>query len=1069
MPATFLEDEPTAGVTFLDDEPAPVAAPAKGALERARELGSSPYSDDMGLINESAAEMTSGNEPITPIPLIGQQEGTAKEIGAGIVNAASSVVNALQTPMNLQLAPVAAVPGLGRIIGGLFGADMARHIPEQVEQAIEAPTLQGKVEGFGGTGLTALLAGLGLRHAGKGLPGEIRELRSGLREKLDPILEKPSPAEAAVEQVASEAPQPEIATESIKTDVGTIASSPEEIAGRITEEPATSEVLGTRNEPAPPIAESGVVPEPGRTGVDAAAPEEILSPGPGAASASEPLASYELRKFGERFGETEKIAPQIREETGNRFYEPIPNRVTAEQATKIIDERGVDESIRLLKDEKNDVPYAVRGTIGQTLIKRLNEEYKALSETNPAEATVVLDKTVDLAEWQMEFGTRLGQGVQAFAMWNRLSPEGKLAAFKRTEKRSGKTGDAKVDAEVLRLASEADKAAEGMPKEEAQLKLNKYIAEQTGYAAKDLPIGIYYGNILSGINTQVVNSLDTGLNVLHEVNNLAISNPKAAAQIYAGLSRGLGEGKYDALVALTEGRRITSGKITEVPDLMESARFGEKGGVPIREEGPVSRTLKRASELPIAKPLNAYKYVMRMMSASDSVMFRGAQEARAGLLAYRLAEATEVEKAKLRAEADKILGFDRIPEFLKQAKSEGYSGAKAEARATELMIQSRPEELSLDAADFAGVATYNHAPKGMLGYFANGIGKASEKFPVLKLFVPFTRIVANVTNRGLDNTPWGFKRALAGYGDERLTGEAKQIALTRATAGTAALVGIGALSQSGLITLHGAGPSDPDKKKQLQNAGWRPYSIQVGKDYFTYTYTPVGLGLSALANYMDANRYNELSQKDTLTRTTYSISRIGATVFNQSFLSGMTNLFEILSTSPGKTVSSLKRFFSSTATAATTPSLLRDINGAFDPTLRNSDDIAQDMVRNIPVVRLALKPTLNAYGEPVEISRNRFFSRQKDDPAWQVVVEKNLRLPVADETIFRTPDSAYKYSSTTGKRLKEYVIDHLDDLRQMSDEDAQERLSKAATHIFEDVRSDIKSWGAPVRDRKRRK
>lgn len=793
--------------------------------------------------------------------------------------------------------------------------------------------------------------------------------------------------------------------------------------------------------------------------------EEIMSPGPGAASAKETLASYELRRFGKRFQETEGVSPEIREETGNRYYEPVPNKLTLEEASKIIDERGTDEAIRLVRDEKFEMEPRVRATLGQTLVQKLNQSYgEATAAGDAPRAKGFLDQAVDTAEYLGEFGTRLGQGVQSFAIWSRLTPEGMLESAKRSATRAGVKLTPEQMAEIRRLSLEAHAAAEGIPKQDATKKLADYMVQQTGIPASDLPLSIYYTHILSGVQTHVVNAVDTAMNVMHEVNNLAVSNPRAAASVYAGLMRGLGEGKYDGILSLQEGRRITSGKFIESPDLLEVSKFGEKGGVPIADTGKVARATKRIAESKIAKPLNAYKYVMRMMSASDAVWFRGAEEARAGLLAHRLAEATGVERAKLRSEADSILGYDRLPEFREAATKEGYTGAKAEARATELMIQSRPEQLRADAADYAGVSTYNHEPRGVLGYLSNEVAKVSNKYPALKLFVPFTRIVANVTNRGLDNTPLGILRSLKEKG---LSKEERQRVLTRGIMGTSGLIGLGVLNATGAIQIHGAGPPDREKKRQLQSAGWKPFSIQVGDKYFTYTYSPIGLGVSVLGNYLDSQRYKTLDEKDALTRVAYSMSRIGQTVFSQSFLSGLSNLFTILSGDPGQSVSSLKNFFSSVATGATTPNLVRDVNHLFDPVARKSENIAQDLIRNIPVARLSLRPTLNAFGEPVEVSRNRFYSGQSDDPAWKLIANKNLRVPVVDQTTFEDSEDGYLYAKIAGERMRKYIVSNLTELKQMNEQQAQDRLSKAARSMFDEAQQDVVRHGGVKKKRKR--
>lgn len=955
--------------------------------------------------------------------------------------------------------------------------------------------------------------------------------------------------------------------------------------------------------------------------------QKLKSMGPGAASAYETLAHYEIRKFGERFTESKDIEQDIRDNTGNKYYEPIPNRVTAEEATKIIDTRGVDESTSLIRDEKNDLTPAVRSTMGQLVIKKLNEQYKALKETDPAAASKVLDKAVDLAEWQMEYGTRLGQGVQSFAMWSRLTPEGKLRTYvkavekartrveketdggvKKVAKAAKEISEAdvskekqdaidkeadriakqlsdtpefgkkpildkakeliqkhlnkevdgfqekiielgakeetaasidrmaaenrkrisKIDREkriealrnrllkeknplgkklkkstvekimdladdgllkdeavwdavskdlglpdfspetakeIARLSAEVDTAAEGIPRNEAMARLTNFMASKKGFASGDLPMAIYYGNILSGYNTHIVNALDTGLNVMSELGTMALSNPKAIPSIVRGVVRGLGEGKADALLALSEGRRVVDGKYAETPGLLEASEFGKKGGVPIQTKTLLGKTLKAAAESKIAYPLNAYKYVGRLMSASDTIFYRAAEEAKSSVLAYKEAVAKGVEKAELRAEADKMLGYDRIDEFREQAKAEGFTGTKADARATELMQQSRPENLREEAGDFAGVATYNHAPEGLLGYFSNKLSEMTTRVPPLKLIVPFTRIVANVTNRGLDWTPYGYKRALAGrglftegLGEGPMLGDARTAMLAKATAGTVGLAALAVLNQIGAVQVHGGGPSDPERKRQLKAAGWKPYTLQIGDTYLSYAPTPMGLGVSALGNFLDANRYHELGQKDLATRTAYAVSRLGSTVFNQSFLAGLSNVFEALSSdSPGKQISSMKRILTSAATGFTVPNLAKDINRIFDPNFRDSDSIAEDLVRDIPVARLALRPSLNAYGDPVEQPSNRFVSFKKSSPEWRIVVNKNLRIPVADETTFTTPEAGYEYQKLAGQGMKDFVKNRLPALQGMTADQAQEAITSASGQIFQRARAQVRS------------
>lgn len=858
-------------------------------------------------------------------------------------------------------------------------------------------------------------------------------------------------------------------------------------------------------------------------------PQKFQNLGPGAANILEPLVSYEERQFGRRLLDDPDVPADIAANIDNLYYEPIPNKLTAEQAREYLNENGIESSINAVRNAPiGDLDFRSRVALGELVLKRLNKTYQTLRETNPQEAARVQDQAIGLSEYVMDLGTQLGQGVQAFSMWSRLTPDGLLRSYQRyvdkarsryseengidvgqiletvntdasaeqklvalkallktnntlkkskdklkdivEASRDNKLSDQEfydivqdrlglpkytpeIAEQIRQIAQKIDDSPEGISKDRAKFELAKFIAKQKGFRTADLPIGIFYGNILSGYNTHIVNFLDTLINVTSEINGLALANPRAAIKIYAALARGLSEGKADALLALTEGRVATQEKWMDIPRLLEVSEFGVKGGVPIEASGVAGKLMKRAAESRIALPLNAWKYVGRLMQAEDAISFRGAKEASSALEAFRMAQREGLSGEEATARMQEILGLNRSTEFLKQAKEEGFEGQTAKARAIELREQFRPDEISDRSSEFASEATYNHDPHGVLGILANGMSKMSEQLPALKLFVPFTRIVANVTNRGLNYTPYGFKRALLGYTKEqRPTGDARAAALARATMGTTGLALLGVLQSQGVIDIQGAGPSDPQKRKQLQAAGWKPNSIKIGDTYYNYTYNPLGLGLSVIGNMMDSYRYGELGSKDAATRGAYALSRIPSTVFSQSFLSGLSGLFGALSSDPGESLAAVKRTLSSTVGGLTYPQIFRDITRVFDPKSYKSDSIAGDLLRNTPFASLALYPDINAFGEEVEPPKQRFITTLKDDPAWRFVVSSGVRIPVPERT---TPKVAggveplstkqyYDYTKESGQEMKKWILKNLPTLQSMTQEDAQDAITQRA-------------------------
>lgn len=211
--ASFLDEGPTAA-GFLDAAPIarnPIpqfrAAETPGALTRIREslsplLG---YTENQRLRRAQGAAQLEGALPqitqqiaqsptnllekegalpgiFTPsetqplqLPQIGQQEGALAQVGAGIYNPIAGAVNsAIASPggmLTLPLSgPLQAVPSIGRIVGGAFGADMLRQAAESTPGAIRTitdpnATTQQKVEAGTGLASTAALGGLGAIHA----------------------------------------------------------------------------------------------------------------------------------------------------------------------------------------------------------------------------------------------------------------------------------------------------------------------------------------------------------------------------------------------------------------------------------------------------------------------------------------------------------------------------------------------------------------------------------------------------------------------------------------------------------------------------------------------------------------------------------------------------------------------------------------------------------------------------------------------------------------------------------------------------------------------------------------
>lgn len=76
-------------------------------------------------------------------------DSLAKAAGKAVFNNAAALEGSLLSPLGVALPGVSkAAPGAGRIAAGAFSVDMLSHFNDAVKQAQEAPTTQGKIEGW---------------------------------------------------------------------------------------------------------------------------------------------------------------------------------------------------------------------------------------------------------------------------------------------------------------------------------------------------------------------------------------------------------------------------------------------------------------------------------------------------------------------------------------------------------------------------------------------------------------------------------------------------------------------------------------------------------------------------------------------------------------------------------------------------------------------------------------------------------------------------------------------------------------------------------------------------------
>ncbi len=629
-------------------------------------------------------------------------------------------------------------------------------------------------------------------------------------------------------------------------------------------------------------------------------------------------------------------------------------------------------------------------------------------------------------------------------------------------------------AEIKALANERDKRPDGFLKDEMTRELLSKFESYNGISKMDIAWSMWYASVLSGYETQILNVWSNAMNIALETMVTSIEKgPKAFADSMAGMWKGVKIGSDEFIQVLDKGfspEKIKS-KL-EVKDALENVDFA--GGK--------------------FNPFNYYKYVGRFMSAVDTAAYQTAQGSRKQELAAEIARKEGLSGEALKKRVSELLNNSKetYNEAYEQATKEinninSRSASKMSEReknrlirlrANEIIEKNIPEEVRQPAKDFASFVTFNYDPEGVLGFVATKLAETGEKYPWFRLVVPFTRIVANVLNQQLDYTPYGFLRA-AGVNLGRSTSKptkAKDIRdrnrkIIKAMMGTLLMTGIYSLFKSyeddddPYFDISGQGPSDYNKKNQLYSQGWRPYSIKIGGKWISYQYTPIGLALAYMGNWIDNEKYNNLSEQDLFTKSTFSLMTLGSSAMDMSFLTGLSGLMSAM-TSDSKPENQADRLLKSFGKIGTSfiPNLFKQIDKVYDPTIYESDTIYASIMKEIPIVKRMsdLKPKLNAFGQPAEKVGNRFYGNVTDDHVWLFMGKHKLfATGLSDDTKnvygeVMSDEEFYDYAKISGEIAYKYFSENMKDVESMFEGLTQGEKQKFINKIFKMARNQAK-------------
>ena len=621
-----------------------------------------------------------------------------------------------------------------------------------------------------------------------------------------------------------------------------------------------------------------------------------------------------------------------------------------------------------------------------------------------------------------------------------------MGAFENSEMLdmiADKLGLGKLNSEqinkITELADKIQKAPEGSPKNDATEDLLAYRANIKGTDWADVAQGMWYANVLSGSSTHKKNIVSTFFNTMSDIGVEMIKNPKDIPFLFAGGAVGLKKGVVSSFHTLLTGRSPIHVSKIETPNVLERKRF--YGGA--------------------FNPANWMKYVTRLMVAEDVLQFQGMKEARAYQLAIKEARAegnTSMFSKKTWDRVNELLlnTPKRLAEAKAQVKEEGLEGYEAQRRVYEIMETSRPIQMTEDAYGFAAHGTFNHETEGTLGALSMGIASAlnipmGKAGTPLRYGIPFTRIITNVVNIGLDYTPVGAIRAARGvrgfesFKDNhvvskayvKLTSDQRKSLVIKSALGMATLGAFSALHNAGIIQVSGGGSDDIKKKLQMQEEGWKPYSIKYNGKWYSYQYTPMAIQLGFLGNYNDASKY--MGAEELNKRLEISALRFGNQIADMTWINSASTLLGSLTADKAdegerllsNTLSSTAKGFVPFGNFITQN--LQSFQEAYNIPQKQATTMWEKMKADIPIARNTLNDKINALGEPVIRKNGLFVSTEKDDKVWKLLIEKNgwvapitqKSLIVFDDKTMQdrpvTNDEFYNFSKLRGQKIKQGI------------------------------------------------
>ena len=686
-----------------------------------------------------------------------------------------------------------------------------------------------------------------------------------------------------------------------------------------------------------------------------------------------------------------------------------------------------------------------------------------------------------------------------------LDAEGVYEAFRKTHDfpKDFMPYDAEFTNTLREWGDRISKLPAGVIRSIEEEKMGRALMNKSKFTTGDVLSSYWYFALISQASTSAINALSGGFNLMFNVATWASYNPKSFFPMMRALYSAV-SGKQSA--AVNSFLYVMRNGLN--PSGMQDEKRAKYPKTNVLEGATPENTPKivyyltnfgdgKINFLPdwmntALKNVNP-RQLMRLLRATDMFLREVAYEAKAAQLGAAAYTREGFDMAKRQAELElassQATGKQKDQEIIIRA-NEIYR----EQRLADEEQRAIAEQASLETA-------FNQDPQGLFGMLANFVNGLLAKYPATKFVIPFTNVVANVTNEFLNYTfpvaMWRvYQSKRNGLKDPFTQGRAdkEHEIKIKGFIGFAAMVVpfiIQALTSGDeedqekrpYIQFYAEGPKDPRQKKIWQQRGGQKYSVRIGNTYFSYLYTPLVIPLAMGAMLQEEvksmKKKGEKLQAEDIGKLAASVLTapfsVGfVAVLNQSFLTGLADLLEFKESQ--NPVEKGTQFVGGIISRMLVPGAFRDINKLYTEDKAVGGDYLSNFFKDMPGSVNFLNKDVNYFGDDAKFPSaiqeegfgkrlasvfGRIVSTEKPDPAWDVLYRNNLTPPAWDSSLSwdngkrMTKEQELQFVREAGPMMRERITEISDELDELPLDEAQDLLSTEIRIIRREVKEDL--------------